>query len=194
MKILNTALIYVLLIAVAALFYLHFASLSGQAPVVKKTESLSSLPIAFVNLDSIYEKYTFCVDLRKDFTAKQEKSEADMQNRFKALEREIVDYQQKGAAMTDAQREATEKKLMQKEQGLREYRTELHEKLEKEDAEIRKKIYEKITSHLQEFAKKNQFKYILAQGQGSTILYGESGLDVTETVLQALNESYKSEK
>ena len=190
MKTFQSFLLYLLAVAVVVLFYLHFFQPSESTPIVKKTESLTSLPVAFINVDTIYERYSFCIDLKKSFSTKQEKAEADMQTRFKALEKEVYDYQQKGATMTDEQREATEKKLMQKEQSLREYRAELYDKLEKEEADIRKKIHNEITTYLQGFSKKNQFKYVLAQGQGSTILYGDLGLDVTEAVLKGLNESY----
>jgi outer membrane protein len=48
-----------------------------------------------------------------------------------------------------------------------------------------------VKARIQEYGKANGFTYILAGGDGGTVLYGDQSEDVTEAILKLLNEEYK---
>lgn len=48
-----------------------------------------------------------------------------------------------------------------------------------------------VKARIQEYGKANGYHYILAGGDGGTVLYGAEAQDVTEPLLKLLNEEYK---
>jgi len=48
-----------------------------------------------------------------------------------------------------------------------------------------------VKARIQEYGKANGYSFILAGGDGGTVLYGEDSQDVTEAILKLLNEEYK---
>lgn len=48
-----------------------------------------------------------------------------------------------------------------------------------------------VKARVQEYGKANGYTYILAGGEGGTVLYGDESQDITDAVLKLLNEEYK---
>lgn len=48
-----------------------------------------------------------------------------------------------------------------------------------------------VKARIQEYGKANGYTYILAGGEGGTVLYGDESEDITEAILKLLNEEYK---
>lgn len=48
-----------------------------------------------------------------------------------------------------------------------------------------------VKARVQEYGKANGYQYILAGGEGGSVLYGDEAQDVTEELLKLLNEEYK---
>ena len=48
-----------------------------------------------------------------------------------------------------------------------------------------------VKARIQEYGKANGYSYILAGGDGGSVLFGEEGQNVTDDVLRLLNEEYK---
>ncbi|MEG2756179.1 MAG: OmpH family outer membrane protein, partial [Mucinivorans sp.] len=51
--------------------------------------------IAFVRMDSLMQGYGMYIDMRDAFTKKQSQMQSELENKGRALEREVGDYQQK---------------------------------------------------------------------------------------------------
>jgi outer membrane protein len=48
-----------------------------------------------------------------------------------------------------------------------------------------------VKARIQEYGKANGYSYILAGGDGGSVLFGEEGQNVTDEILKLLNEEYK---
>lgn len=48
-----------------------------------------------------------------------------------------------------------------------------------------------VKARIQKYGKANGYSYILAGGEGGSVLYGEETEDITEAVLKLLNDEYK---
>jgi Skp family chaperone for outer membrane proteins len=59
---------------------------------------------------------------------------------------------------------------------------------------MNRQIVEYITSFLEANKADYNYQYILGKSFGSVVLYGDAGLDITQTVLDALNKKYQAEK
>lgn len=185
----------ILSIAVIVLFVLHFSNKSNNSNTSDISIISDSTAVigdgsttVFVNGDTLLEKYVFFKKAKKDFELKQTQTENDIKARQSALEREFAQYQQTGAGMTTEQRAKAEESLMRKEQSLREFSENAALKFQEEQAKFNEQLFDKVAAYLKEYCKEKNYKIVLNYTKGSTILYADESLDITNEVLEGLNE------
>jgi len=59
---------------------------------------------------------------------------------------------------------------------------------------MNRQIIDYITTFLEEHKSEYNYQYILGKSFGSVVLYGDSALDITRRVTDAINSKYKAEK
>jgi outer membrane protein len=183
-----------LIIAVAVLYFLHF----NQKPdTEEKSTEVAEMPdfqVAYINSDSVLAKYDYAEKLKEDFRVKTEGMEKDYQNRVQGLQREITDYQQNAGNLTINQAKALEENLMQKQQNLQLYQQKLQQDLLTEEATINKDLYERVTGFLRDYGRENNLQLIVKYDQGSDVLFASDAMDITQFVIDGLNQSYSEEQ
>jgi outer membrane protein len=183
-----------LIIAVAVLYFLHF----NQKPdTEEKSTEVAEMPdfqVAYINSDSVLAKYDYAEKLKEDFRVKTEGMEKDYQNRVQGLQREITDYQQNAGNLTINQAKALEENLMQKQQNLQLYQQKLQQDLLTEEATINKDLYERVTGFLRDYGRENNLQLIVKYDQGSDVLFASDAMDITQIVIDGLNQSYSAEQ
>jgi outer membrane protein len=197
MKKLSIALFAVLFVAVACLFFLHFTGKKDvkSAKETSQTE-VQSQGIAFVNIDSVIFKFDMFFDRRADLMEKQKKAEAEYNSKENQLKKSAADAQDKvnKGLVTRAQASEMEQALYQQQQELLALQQKLQSDLVEEEQVMNRQIVDYITSYLEENKSQYNYQFILGKSFGSPVLYGDSGLDITQKVLNALNLKYKDEK
>jgi outer membrane protein len=179
----------ILLIAVAFLYYKVY---SEDKPVtVSPVVSGAGMPanaIVFINSDTLLEKYDYFNTVKKGLEKKQDSLDKVVRSRAALLEKEVGEYQQKGASMTSEQRAAEEEKLMMKQQQLMEMKESLVGQLQDEEMQMNDSIHHNLTRYLKEYNKDKNYLFILGYQQGSGILLANDSLDITKEVLEGLNK------
>ncbi len=198
MKNLNIVLFSVLFLAVAALFFLHF---SGNGKTKKTTVSetpveVTSKGIAYINIDTVIFKFDMFFDRREELMEKQKKAEAELNSKGSLYEKNARDYQEKvnKGLVTRATAAEMEKSLLQQQQDLVTLRDNLQSNLLEEEQVMNRQILEYITSFLEENRSDYNYQYILGKSFGGPVLFGDTALDITKKVTNALNNKYKGEK
>lgn len=201
MKKTNLIINVVLLVAVAVLYVLHFTSGKNETSVAGAESALSdslqnSGVIAYVDIDTLLNKYDLFFDMKKQFGEKQKRLEADMAGKSKAYEKSVIDFQdkvQKGL-LTRSQAEQVQQQLMGEQQNLLQYRDKLTMQLGEEEQVMNRQLINEIEVYLKEFNKDGRYQYILSNTFGGNLLYKPEGLNITEEVLKGLNESYVAKR
>jgi len=86
-----------------------------------------------------------------------------------------------------------EQDLLQQQQDLMDLRDNLQANLLEEEQVMNRQILEYITSFLEEHKSEYNYQYILGKSFGGQVLYGDSTLDITQEVLDAINKKYQEE-
>jgi outer membrane protein len=197
MKKLSIALFTVLFAAIACLFFLHFTGKKDKKSAKEAYETEVKVEgIAFVNIDSVIYKFDMFFDRREDLMAKQKKAEAELNSKGIQYEKSARDYQDKVSKglVTRATAAEMEQALYQQQQELVTLRDNLQSNLLEEEQVMNRQIVDYITTFLEENKSDYNYQYILGKSFGSPVLYGDAGLDITQKVLDALNQKYKAEK
>ncbi|MFA1773103.1 OmpH family outer membrane protein [Rufibacter glacialis] len=159
-------------------------------------ETVAPAPeIVYVNSDSLLNQYQYFKDVKARLEAKGKRMENDLRGKATSFQKEVEQYRQTGANMTQEQRAATEQRLAQKEQQLAAQQQTSGNQLAKDENDEMKKIYEKVEAHLKKISQEKGYKMVLTYTRGnSAILYGDSSLDITKAAVKGLNEEYKASK
>jgi len=151
--------------------------------------------IVYVNADTLLEKYEYFKDIRARLEEKAKKTQADLQSRSTAFQRDVADYQQKAATMSAAERQSTEERLARKQDELARHNQNASSSFAQEEAEENEKLYARITEYLKKPSKENGYKMVLSYSTSSpAVLYADESLEITNEVLEALNADYQKEQ
>ena len=197
MKKLSVILFAVLFLATAFLYFLHFNGNKIKKPVRNSSQAESPAQgIAFINIDTVIYKFDMFFDRRAELIDKQQKAEAELNSKGSKYEKGARDYQEKVSKglVTRATAAEMEQGLMQQQQELVTLRDNLQANLMEEEQVMNRQIIEYITSYLEANKAEYNYQYIFGKSFGSVVLYGDSGLDITQKVLDELNAKYKAEK
>ncbi|AHM58949.1 outer membrane chaperone skp (omph) [Flammeovirgaceae bacterium 311] len=188
----------VLLVAVAVLFYLHFAGAREVASVggstVQAGAPRAKTVIAYINSDSLLNNYEFFKDIEKELQLVEQKYTSEYTNRARGLESEIQTFQQTAQNMTMGQAKAREEELMRKQNNLMQYQQSLSQRLMQEQAKYQDSLYAEVRDYVKVYGEQNNLDVVLTYQKGSGVIYASDSLNITQDVIAGLNERYKQTK
>jgi outer membrane protein len=190
MKNLSAVLNVVLVIAVAALYYMHFKSSVREdmpaSPTVPRGAS-----IVFVNTDSLLDSYTYFKDKREEFDKKSEQVKSDLTAEGERLQSEAAQYQEQARNMTAEERAKKEDELMTKQQKLMKRKESLLGGLEDQQSKFHDTLYSKLYDFLKKNNKSRNYAFVLGYSKGGGILFANDSLDITRQMVEGLNKEDK---
>jgi len=150
--------------------------------------------IAYINLDTLDAKYQYIVDGKVRFEAEQKAMEAELKQLEQAIKGQYATLQKKVNDKSISQEEyetiggriqSMEQNYQQKMQGMS---NRLMAKTDSFQTDYRKKVDDFLAS----YNKDGKYDYILSYQYGvSLVLYANPALDITDDVVNGLNELYK---
>jgi outer membrane protein len=151
-----------------------------------------SLPkLAYVRSNELIENYSGTREARDEFNRKKTAMLANVDSLRTLFERSKIDYMGKSRSMTQAQRNAREAELTYQENQLIQYRGVVEEKINEDDARMMGAVLSQINSFVEEYAEENDMDIVLGTTMAGSLLYGKKAMDITDPLLEALNDKYK---
>jgi len=142
--------------------------------------------IAYVDLSRLFDSYQKTIDYDKKLEAEQNSKE---QERNKKIN-EIKDLQSKLNLLNAAEKDKQQKLIDAKTKELQGLDNQLQMDFKKDRDEKIKEILKDIESTVRDFAKSNNYTFIL---NDRVLIYGDESKDITEKVLEILNKNYKKQ-
>lgn len=191
----------ILAVLVGVLFFLHFKNHSQIDQIndkVIKRDTMANRPlkIAYVDLDSIQEKYDFYRAKMAEFDKKKEGADRDLNSSFQRIENERVAFVQRGNAITQVEAEAFQRDYTRKMQNLEAQKRNMEEQIAQEGIKTMEELRKKINEFLAEYNKTNGYSYIFSYSSagGNMLFYKDTTYNITNEVVAGLNEAYKKSK
>lgn len=200
MKNISLVLNAVLLIAVAILYYLHFSSEKKTTVAEKKavpvvtTANGTVVPmIAYVELDSLNEHISAIKTKRKELEAEQKAIETEWENGYRGLENQKNNFLKRGDAITQEDAAKMQESLMRQQETIDRKKAGLTQKLTEKSISSMDKIQKELKAFVEEYNKDKRYSYILTAGSGyDFMLYKDSAMDITQDVIEGMNERMKA--
>jgi outer membrane protein len=165
---------------------------TGSTAVNTSENSTATSRMAYVNVDTLQEKYTFWKTEADALEAEQAKGEAEIQAAAQKLQNDYMDLQRKAQAgtLSESEGQAAQQKLGQMQQNLENRRTTLSNQLQKKQIDFSEKLQKNIEDYLEIYNKDKKYDFIFSYTKSGNILHANKGLDITSEVLKGLNEQH----
>ncbi len=201
MKNLSVVLNVLLLGAVGYLYYHNFSGKKADDTPAKSSNSSMPMdsnghrpPIAYVELDSLNENITYIKERRKELEAEQRAIDAEQENGYRGLQAQKDNFLKRGAAITDAEVQQFQGKLIDQQQQIDGRKQMLSQKLSEKSFTIMDGIQKKLKEFLTEYNKEKKFMYIFTTSTAGLdyMVYKDSTLNITNDVIKGMNAKMKA--
>jgi outer membrane protein len=197
---LTLSLIIVLILAVSGLYFLQFSKTGVSKKELKKIRqplsvSDSSLKLAYIDLDTIKENYEYFKLKNAELEKEKQRIENEIESGVKKLEIDRNNFLKKGQSISQQEAEQFQMEFQTRYQALGEKREKLLNQHLSNQAKAMDDIQSKINAYLKEYNKSAGYHFIFSTGEGNlTLYYKDESYNITDEVLEGLNETYQKEK
>ncbi len=159
----------------------------SQPAAVENTES--GIRLAYVRIDSLQSQYEYFEELALELIEEEKVLVEDLQRRQQTLQENIALYQQEAPKMSARQREANEADLMRVQQQYLQVEQAAQAQLVKKQQDLTKMMREDMDKAIAVLKDELNLDFILLYEEGGQIIYANTDFDITERMVNMLNES-----
>lgn len=202
MRIFNTVVSVILLIAVSYLFWTSHQS-NGDPGGARNAEDISNsldqqeergVRIAYIDTDSLVEKYDYHRELRTKLEQKAKALEADLAQKSQIFQENIQLLEEQASGMSEEQLQAAQQDLQQSQQRLMMYRDEKAQELADEEQQLMALIKEDMDVIMDDIREEYGLDFILSYDPSSILLDANEEYDITDIVADRLNDKYRNKE
>ena len=178
----------VLVAAVATLFGLLLSK--KEAPVVDTPTAAETLPVAYLNVDSLLENYIFAQEVNEKLMKKQEDARLKMNTKLRTFQNEVAEFQRKlenNAFLSRERAEKEQQRLAKKEQELQELEAKLTQDIMLENQKLNMQLSDSLNNYLKVFNADGRYHIILSNSAKDNVLWAGEQYDITAEVIKGLN-------
>ena len=154
--------------------------------------------VAFVNGDTLNQRYTFIVEKSKDLDAKMASAEERVKREYgprQAQYEQNMRYAQEHPEMSEAEAMALQQDMERLQIEMDEIQQREVGVLQKKEADLQKELIERVNRYLEKYTLERGIDYVInKQSEFQVLLYGNPDYDITAEVIAGLNAEYEAEK
>jgi len=154
--------------------------------------SCKQAKLGVVNTEKLITEYQETIDTEAAIKEKDEKSKKDLEILIQSFQAKVADYQKKAPKMSSKKRGETEQMLGAEQQMIQQKQQQAQYAVQNEGQQEIKKIAEKVNKFIRDYGKTNGYQIIFGTvNLNGAVMYNEDQIDLTDTILTALNDAYK---
>lgn len=189
----------VLVLAIVGLYvlYLFFPkSAKTNYPTAANPDVPRSGEVVYINIDTINAQYALVDILTKDIEAEMAKQEAIFQNRQSALEKKAAQFQQnyQSGVLNQTQVEYAQQQLMQESETLQADYQRVMEDLNSRQSAALMQITDSVVAATKRVNAARNASFVYSYQYGGQLIDADPSKDITNEVLELLNEHYNKTK
>ncbi|MCX6281070.1 MAG: OmpH family outer membrane protein [Bacteroidetes bacterium] len=194
----NTVLGLLLMVGLVILYVIVLTKKESQVqlPAALQNSKGKALSVVYLNLDSLNLKYELIRNLRKDLESTVNRLQSELKKDEESLQKDGADFQQKVQANAISEDKAKQiyEILMKRQQALLEKKDRYTQMMTQQQIAMNQKLTDTLTCFLKRFNRSYRFDYIMGYKSEGEILVANDTLDITRTILDAINKEYLERK
>lgn len=178
-----------------------FSQCAGQAEKSTSGDStpqeMSGMKIAYVEIDTLLSKYTFCIELNENMVKKSEDVRLTLNQKAKELDKQKQEFQtkfQNNAYLSQERAQQEYNRIVKLEQDLQAESNKLQSELMSENEKNSLMLRDSINAFLKEYNKTKGYSLIISNTGFDNLLYADSIYNITQEILDGLNARYVPQK
>ena len=153
-----------------------------------------SQKIGFVDNSVLINDYQEKKEVEAKIKAKIEVYEKRRDSLSQAFQLEVKAAEVKARSMSQANLQKLQQEFQQKEQIISQQLQFEQQQISQESQSNNDSLIKKVRDFVKDYGKTNGYNFILGSNEAGSVMYGTEEVDLTQTVLEALNEAYKNKK
>jgi outer membrane protein len=183
-------------VALLVLYVLHFTTRPSAKEMAQRNfsamlnDTTVTLPVAFVNIDSLLLNYHFASDLTEALLRQEEGIRATLTERERALNSEIAEFERRlrnNVFISEERAQQEHQRILRQQNDLQQLAQRLFGEFEVERARLNMQMEDAIRAGMAEFNAAGGFEIIFSNVGTGTILHAHSKYDITQEVTDFLN-------
>lgn len=159
--------------------------------------AVSGLKIAFVEVDTLLNKYKFCIDLNEAMVKKSENVRLTLNQKASDLDKQKQEFQtkyQNNAYLSQERAQQEYNRIVKLEQDLQTLSNKLQSELVSESEKNSLLLRDSINNFLKEYNKDRKYDFIISNTAFDNLLYANDAYNITQEILEGLNARYTPKK
>ena len=166
-----------------------------KKPAAATATSSSQENIAYVEIDSIMNQYTYWKEVTKILEAKEKNIQKTLAGKQQALQQAAANFQRNVQAnkYTQEQAQQIQAGIQKQAADAESLQQRLGAEYQKEVSNYNKALSDSVPNYLKSFNKDKKYVMILAKS-GDNILYADEACNITSDVVKGMNKAYTGMK
>ena len=146
--------------------------------------------IGFVDNAKLINEYQEKIEVQKKLQEKIRLYELKRDRVRQSFQLEINEAELKSRSMSQAELQKLSQELQQKDQIINQRDQFDQQQIAQESQRQNDSLIKKVRSFVENYGLNHGYDYILGSNEAGSVMYGEKSNDLTQTILDALNEKY----
>jgi outer membrane protein len=147
--------------------------------------------VVYVRIGEVINKYEGMLEAKNAYKQKMSNWQANVDTLELDYQKMVSKYNLESSRLSAAQKREQEMSLEKQKGNIQNYIATLEQKAQEEDEKMTKGVINQINAAIEELGKEKGYDYVLGTTNDGNILYGVKSKDVTEEVLEYVNNKYK---
>lgn len=189
-------LLAVVLMASMVTFAQSNSSGNSMGKIEKGTNKPRTGEILYFNVDSVNEHYVLVKDLMEKLESERSNQQVVFQKRQSVLEDKLQEYEEafRNKTMNQSQLDEFQRNLSVESQVLQDDYSQMLEEFEIRYAAVLKQITDSVEIAVKRINAERNASYIIQYQYGGVLIDPDPSKDITNELLEILNEPFKKEK
>lgn len=146
--------------------------------------------IAYINVETLMQEYEATKELERSLSEQQAEYSKELDSLQAPFQEKLQNYYSNVDTMTAATKTRVEQELQQEQQFLQAKQQEISMILQNENQLKSEVLTKRVDSFVADYAKKESLNLVLGTTGKGTVLYGDAQMDITNNILELLNNAY----
>ncbi|UNY99720.1 OmpH family outer membrane protein [Zhouia spongiae] len=147
--------------------------------------------VAYIDNTKVINEYQEKKDIEAKFKTKIEVFDKKADSLSRAFQGEAQAFESEAKRLSQKVAQEKYNVLLQKRQAMGQQLQMEEQQLSQESQKEIDSLIKKVRSFIKDYGKDNGYTFILGANEAGSVLYGDETKDITEEILQALNDGYK---
>ena len=154
-------------------------------------KAYQSTNLVYVDVNKLLESYKRTEIVRSEFEKKAKTLQSNVDSLILGWQEDLKTYEKERSKMTKKEISLKQELLNNKQQQISSYQQAIQKQIQEEDKKATQTVINDINDYVKEYGKKKGYEIIFGASGSGNIMYADEGTDLTEKILEGLNNEFE---